>query len=88
MTIEEYQSAVQASVLCSRMLSQYDIPQLLRDIEHADAVGGLFNPSLWIQKRIAMYEDREALEAALPLWRLAKKLEQGRAASQTQKSSP
>jgi hypothetical protein len=72
--VEEYRAAVQACVLAASILAPYDVPRLLRAIDHADAVGPILNPTLWIQKQGAMGEDREVLEAALPLWRLTKKL--------------
>lgn len=72
--IAEYRAAVQAAVLCAKLLEQHDIPQLLRDIEHADAVGPILNPTLWMQKHGAMNEDREVLRAALALRNIGVKL--------------
>jgi hypothetical protein len=69
----EYQAAVRGSALVARMLAQYDIPQLLEAIERADSFGCFIDPTLWQQKRKAMNEDRELLEAALKLWQWAKK---------------
>jgi hypothetical protein len=73
--IDAHRSAIQAACVCARMLKQYDIPKLLLAIEHADALGPYLDPTLWIKKAKAMLEDKEMLEAALPLWRLAEKLE-------------
>lgn len=70
----EYQSAIQAVVLCARLLRQHDIRAMLRAIEHADAVGPILNPTLWMRKATAMGEDAEMLRAALPLWQLGGKL--------------
>lgn len=72
--IEEYRSAVQACVMAARMLSMHDIPGMLTAIERAHALGPVVDPTLWKQKCQAMEEDKEMLEAALPLLRIAKKL--------------
>lgn len=74
--IDEHQSAVCAAVVCARMLKQYDIPELLRAADRAEAVGPFLDPTLWQKKHKALAEDKEMLEAALPLWRLAKHLEE------------
>lgn len=71
----EYRAAVTGVVVCARVLNQFDIPKLLEAIERADSFGCFFDPTLWINNRGKMNEDREVLEAALPLWRLAKKLQ-------------
>ncbi len=55
------------------MLYIYDIQHMLRDIDHADSVGPLLDPTLWMKKGQQMREDREILKAALPLWNMAKK---------------
>jgi hypothetical protein len=73
MTTEEYQNAIIAVSMCASILVQYDLPQLLADIATADTIGPLFDPTLWMKKNGAMYEDKELLEAALPLFLLAKK---------------
>ena len=77
--VEEYRAAIGAAVIAANMLAQWDIPQLLADIERADAFGPLLDPTLWSKKHKAMDEDREALRAALPLWRLAQELAEKRA---------
>ncbi len=72
--IEEYRAAVQACVMAAQILSMHDIPGMLNAIERAHALGPVVDPTLWKQKCQAMEEDREMLEAALPLVRIAKKL--------------
>lgn len=59
-----YRSAVATAQLCAQLLSQHDLPQLLRDIERADAIGPILDPTLWRDKNKAMEEDKELLEAA------------------------
>lgn len=76
--VAEYQAAVRAVVVAARMLEPYDIAEMLRQIEHADAFGPIIDPTLWRYRRGAMLEDREILEAALPLKALAKKLREHR----------
>jgi hypothetical protein len=71
-----YQSAVRTSLMCAGIVGQFDIPALLEAIERADAMGPLFDPTLWISNHGKMEEDREVLKAALPLWRLCQKLKQ------------
>lgn len=71
---ETYRAAVQAAVLCAKMLHQWPLPELLRDIEHAHAVGPILDPTLYRDKNSAMDEDAELLRAALPLWQIASKL--------------
>lgn len=65
--VEEYRAAVTACALACRFLQAHDIPKLLRDIEHAEATGPIFNPTLWIEKHKAMEEDKKLLSAALAL---------------------
>lgn len=76
--IETYQTAVLAVHVAAKMLAQHDLPRLLADIAKANAIGPLLDPTLWRDKNRAMLEDREALQAALPLYRLGKKLEEVR----------
>ena len=70
MTKEEYQHAVLSCVLAAKMLVVYDIPKLIEAIDRADAVGPILDPTLWREKHRAMDEDRQIIEAALPLWKV------------------
>lgn len=72
MTEAEYIAAAQACGLFASLLLQYDLPQILQDIEHADAFGCYEDPTLWIRGRDRMNEHRKMFEAALPFWRWAK----------------
>ena len=71
---EVYQHAVLAAAMCARLLAQYDIAELLRAIDRADALGPLLDPTLFMQKREAMGQDRELLEAAAGLAALGRRL--------------
>ena len=72
---ETYQTAVRTVALAAKMISQFDLPQLLEDIARADIVGPIVDPTMWIQNGEAMRQDAAMLKAALPLHRLGKKLE-------------
>jgi hypothetical protein len=72
--IAEYQSAIVTVVTCARLLATHDIPALLAAIETADSVGPILDPTMWRAKKPAMDEDKQMLQAALPLWRLAELL--------------
>lgn len=72
--VGEYRAAVMACVIAAKMLAQHDLPKLLEAIAHADSVGPLLDPTLWMQKSQAMTEDKGMLQAALPLHALGKKL--------------
>lgn len=78
--IDAYQDAVRACALLAGLLLMHDLPGLLRAIERADAIGPLVDPTLWRDKGAAMLQDKELLEAALPLWRYAKAARAGGAA--------
>jgi hypothetical protein len=73
--IAEYRTAITTIALCARMIAEHDLPKLLADIEHADSVGPILDPTLWRDKHRAMEQDREILKAALPLHTLAKKMQ-------------
>jgi len=75
---EEYQAAVHAAALAAQLLAEHPLPKLLDSIGTADAVGPMFNPTLWLEKRDAMLQDKRLLEAALPLHKLGKEMKQNR----------
>lgn len=72
--IWEYRQAVAAVVMAANLLEQFDLPKLLQEINHAETIGCFINPTLWIEKRSALREDKEMISVAIPLWNLAKKL--------------
>jgi len=74
MTIEEYRENLKTCALASMFLERVNVPDMLERIERADAFGGMIDPTLYREKRGAMMEDKELLEAALPLWRYAQKV--------------
>jgi hypothetical protein len=67
----EYQAAVGSCALVGSMLTQYDLPAMLNAIERAEAIGPMIDPTLYREKAEAMGQDKDLLEAALPLWRWA-----------------
>ena len=77
----EYRQAITTAIMCAQLLTQHDIPQLLRNIERADAVGPILDPTLWREKQKAMDEDREVLKAANHLREIGLKLDKLRVAA-------
>ena len=73
---EDYQNAIGACMAAARIITLYDLPDLLNSIATADALGPILDPTLWIQNNQKMTEDRKIIEAAMPLWKLAKMLEE------------
>lgn len=67
--------AVIMTAQAARLLLMIDLPAALEAIAMAESVGPLFDPTLWIEKNEAMAQDKEFLEAALPLWQMAKRIE-------------
>jgi len=70
----EYMTTLSSVSVAMGLLADTDIPAVLQAIANADAIGPIFNPTLWMEKHRAMDENKELLEAALPLWRMAQKL--------------
>lgn len=73
-SVAEYRASVVQILMAARLLVQVNIPKLLESIEYADAFGCFTDPTLWIKNRGKMNEDREIIEAALPLYRMAMKI--------------
>jgi hypothetical protein len=76
MTGEQYQEKLLTILVAARTISDVDVPDLLQRINRADTLGALLDPTLYRKKHGAMMEDKELLEAALPLWRAGKALEE------------
>ena len=75
MTQEEYQNTLRVCAMLAGFVGEHDIPKMLEMIERADSFGCMIDPTLYREKHGAMMEDKELLEAVLPLWRIAKKLQ-------------
>lgn len=73
-TAEEYKEAVRACHMAAAIVGQHDLDGVLRRIANAETMGPLLDPTLYREKGQAMREDKEVVEAALPLCRLAAKL--------------
>lgn len=67
-----YRASLESVVMAARLVSQWDLPELLKAMGRAQAIGPLVDPTLYRAKAAAMEQDRELLEAALPLWRFAR----------------
>ena len=76
MTAEEYQNTLRVCAMLAGLIGEHDIPKMLEMIERADAFGGMIDPTLYREKHGAMMEDKELLEAVLPLWRISKKFQE------------
>jgi hypothetical protein len=74
MNATEYQSGVLAAATAAAMISETDLPKILSMIERADSFGAVLDPTLYREKHQAMMEDKELLEAALPLWKVGQVL--------------
>lgn len=66
--------AMQVVIVAARILSVLDLPARIREADHAQAIGPILAPSLYRSKTGALAQDQDLLEAALPLWRLARQL--------------
>jgi hypothetical protein len=67
MNKEEYQMALQGVYLVAGMLTEFDIHTMLASIKRAEVMGPIIDPTLWIEKERKMREDKELLQAAMPL---------------------
>ncbi len=85
--ISEYRSALLLILNSARVMTVIDLPKLLAAIEHSHALGPMVDPTLYREKMRAMDEDKEILTAALPLWKLAKKLEERARAAESEKAA-
>lgn len=76
MTAEEYQHVVTTAAYAARLLAEMDIPRILEAIERAHAFGAVLDPTLYRDKVEAMDQDKEILQAAMPLRRMGLKLKE------------
>lgn len=74
MTGEDWKDSLMMLAGQARVVSYVDIPEMLRQIDHVDSVGAILDPTLYRAKVDAMHQDKELLEAALPLYRWAEKM--------------
>lgn len=82
MTAEQYQQQLFTVATTARLLVDVDIPDLLQRIERAHSLGSMIDPTLYRDKVVAMDQDKDMLEAALPLWRWARKIRASAQAAQ------
>jgi hypothetical protein len=83
-TPAEYQQALFTVATAGRLIVEADVPELLRKIEHCEAFGGFVDPTLYRDKIKDVQHDKDMLEAALPLWRWARKVQASAQAAQAQ----
>ena len=65
--IEAYRHAVAVAAIASNMLEGIDFAQLISDIDKADAIEPLVDPTLYRERSKAMHEDRALFVAAMQL---------------------
>lgn len=63
--IQRYREARLACEAAKTILEEYDFAELINAIGHADSVGPILDPTLWMQKSTAMHEDQKVFAAAL-----------------------
>jgi hypothetical protein len=74
MSSAEYRAAVVGCAFIAKMLTQYDLQAIIEAINHSDAFGCFIDPTLWINNRDKMQEDKQIIEAAMPLWKMGMKM--------------
>jgi len=76
MDADTYRNAVVLCAAAAGFLADAELPlqELVRAIDHSDAVAPLLDPTLWLQKRTAMAEDKELFLAAMQLQAIGKRL--------------
>ena len=62
---ESYITARMACEVARKLLEGHNFDELLADIDRADALGPLLDPTLYREKHRAMEEDAEVFRAAL-----------------------
>ena len=60
--------------LATGLARAVDVPAMLAAIEYSEAVAPIIDPTLYRDNAGCMGEDKAVLQAALPLWRLGKKV--------------
>jgi len=71
---DEYRAALLIVYTQAMVLAAYDLDEMIAAIDRAETLGPIVDPTLWKDKRQSMAEDRAVLEAALPLWRMGREL--------------
>lgn len=67
--ILKYRSAVISCNMAMAILARHDLDEILRDIERAETLGPIVDPTLWTEKYRQLKEDKALIQAALPLYR-------------------
>lgn len=70
----DYRAAIAAVHVAMRLLSQWDLEQLLDDMQYALDFGPFVDPTRWIEKHEVLEQDKALIKSALPLFRAAKAL--------------
>lgn len=57
-----------------QVIHTVDVPKLIQNINTAETIGPMIDPTLYRQNQKAMKEDKEMLKALLPAWEFGNKL--------------
>ena len=73
LTAEQYAEAQQQLVWLASIVLNLPLDQMLADIAHAEAVGPIVDPTLWIRGHEKLEQVRELAEAVLQVQRVARR---------------
>lgn len=74
--IEDHVECIKGAVFAAGVIDNYDMAGALERAKRALEVGPILDPTLWRDKRAALEQDIEILQAAIPLARVAERLQQ------------
>lgn len=75
-SIARYQSSLLMVVTAFRALEKRDFRRLISEIDKADAIGPMLDPTLYREKMNAMRQDRRVFEAGAAFVAAMKQIEQ------------
>lgn len=73
--IMEYRQDLIVIGMAARALARIDIAKRIAAIDKAEAIGAIFDPTLYMQKSRAMQEDKRLFEAARGLAEIGKEFQ-------------
>lgn len=76
--VSDHAAAMSIVIAAMQLLDCLDLARTIEAADRALAFGCFRDPTLWIEKHGDLEHDKRVLEAALPLWRAAKALREGR----------
>ncbi len=70
---DRYRVAIKSCINAGFILTEHNLPKVLATVNQAEAIGPILNPTLFREKAQALREDKELLEAAMPLYNLVQR---------------